>query len=301
MTDRQRLNSETLPDRPFAVVLGTAQDAGYPQAGCRSACCTVAWEDPARRVRPVCLGLVDQAGRRYMIDCTPEFPEQLRHLDRLAPPSKPGLDLSGVLLTHAHVGHYTGLMHLGREAADARGVPLHVMPRMSQFLSSAGPWSQLVEFENVELRPLHDQTPVELSEDLTVVPFLVPHRDELSETVGFRIEGPSRTLIWLPDIDKWDRWTTAIEEVIATSDVAYLDATFFAEGEIPGRPMAEIPHPFVAETIERLATLPAEERAKVRFVHLNHTNPALDPSGQAAQTVRGAGHHVARQGELQAL
>ncbi len=289
------------PDEPFVVVLGIAQDAGFPQAACRKVCCAEAWGDPSRRRHPASLAIVDPEAGRFVIDCTPDFPEQLRLLDAVAPPSGGGVALDGVLLTHAHIGHYTGLVHLGREVTGSQGVPVWAMPRMAAFLREAGPWSQLVELENVVLRPLVDGEAVPLTGRITATPFLVPHRDELSETVGFRIEGPRRSVVWLPDIDKWDRWGTPIEDVIAGADLAYLDATFFADGEIPGRPMELIPHPFVSESIARFASLSATERAKVRFVHLNHTNPALDPDSEAAGHIRAAGHRVAIQGEREPL
>jgi pyrroloquinoline quinone biosynthesis protein B len=244
------------------------------------------------------MGIVDpQSGQRWLIDCTPAFPDQLRMLDRLAPPRQlPGID--GILLTHAHIGHYTGLVHLGREVMGARGVPVHAMPRMREFLTGHGPWSQLVALENIVLNDLENGKSVQLNERIRVTPFLVPHRDEFSETVGFRIEGPNHSAIYLPDIDKWKRWSTSIEDVLAKVDVAFLDGTFFADGELPGRNMAAIPHPFVSESIARLAKLPPAERSKVRFLHLNHTNPLLDAGSAASRSVQKAGHHVARQGEL---
>jgi pyrroloquinoline quinone biosynthesis protein B len=137
-----------------------------------------------------------------------------------------------------------------------------------------------------------------------VTPLLVPHRDEYSETVAFRVEGPRRSLLWLPDIDKWERWDaqgTRLEAVLAGVDVAYLDGTFFADGEVPGRAMSEIPHPFVRETLTRLAPLPAGERAKVRFVHLNRTNPLVRGDEAARAAVSAAGMAVAVEGEREEL
>jgi pyrroloquinoline quinone biosynthesis protein B len=183
----------------------------------------------------------------------------------------------------------------------AGGVPVYAMPRMAAFLAGNGPWSQLVELGNVEIRPLRDGQAVRLAEGLSVTPLLVPHRDEFSETVAFRIDGPERSMLFLPDVDKWERWATPLETVLATVDVAYLDGTFFAEGELPGRDMSQIPHPFIVETMERLRPLPAAERAKVRFIHLNHTNPALDPESDAARRIEAAGFAVAREMERQGL
>jgi pyrroloquinoline quinone biosynthesis protein B len=278
---------------PYVVVLGVAQDGGRPQAGCTRSCCAQAWRDTGARRRVACLAIVDPAsGDRWLVDTTPDFREQLRSLDSLQRPrSTP--DLAGVFLTHAHVGHYSGLAHLGREAIGARRVPVHAMPRLGEFLRTNGPWDQLVALENIVLMELQAGVRVGAGVRIGVVPFTVPHRDEYSETVGFRITGPQRSVVWLPDIDKWERWGMRVEDLIADVDVAYLDGTFYANGEIPNRDMAEIPHPFIVETLARLAPLPASERAKVRFVHLNHTNPALDADSPARRAIERAGFRVA--------
>jgi pyrroloquinoline quinone biosynthesis protein B len=282
---------------PYAVVLGVAQDAGHPQAGCKKSCCAAAWEDPAKGHLAASLGIVDPvSGERWIIDATPDLPAQLRALDEVAPTvDTPGL--SGILLTHAHIGHYTGLTHLGREVMGASGVPVYAMPRMMGFLSSAGPWEQLVSLENITLVPLEGGQSIALNARITVTPMVVPHRDEYSETVGFLVAGPSRSFFYLPDIDKWDRWYTPIEQVIAQVDRAWLDGTFYADGEIPGREMSEIPHPFIAESLERLRPLPDTERAKVHFIHLNHTNPVLQDSSDARGAVIAEGFGVAAEGD----
>jgi pyrroloquinoline quinone biosynthesis protein B len=282
---------------PFVVVLGVGQDGGFPQAGTREA---GPWRDVSRHRLPVSLGIVDPlSGERWMVEATPAFPLQLQALDRIAPAEGiPGL--SGILLTHAHVGHYTGLIHLGREIIGARGVPVYTMPRMEQFLRENGPWDQLVALGNIELRPLAAGLPTRLNERIQVTPLLVPHRDEYSETVAYHIQGPHRSVLFLPDIDKWEAWDvlgTRIEDVLATVDAAYLDATFFGDGEIPGRSMAEIPHPFVEESLARFGVLPAEERGKVRFIHFNRTNPVGWPGTPAWERVHNAGMRVARAGE----
>ena len=281
---------------PFAIVLGTAQDGGYPQAGCKKDCCEGAWGDAAKRRDVASLGIVDpDNGQRWFIECSPSFPRQVRRLDEASPKLVGKLD--GILLTHAHIGHYAGLIHLGREVMGAKGVPVHVMPRMEKFLRTQGPWSQLVGLKNIQLSPMRDGRAFALNKRLHVTPFLVPHRDEFSETVGFRIEGPQQKILWLPDIDKWEKWKTPLEKALKDVDVAYLDGTFFANGELPGRDMSKIPHPFIAETMRRLKDQPAAERAKVRFIHLNHTNPAHDPRSAAAKTIHAGGFRVAVQEE----
>lgn len=293
--------NQDVPASPYTMVLGIAQDAGFPQAGCRKDCCRSAWSDEPAPRHVACLAIVDPAsGERWLIDATPDLPAQLRALDAAQPTDEtPGL--AGVLLTHAHIGHYTGLVHVGREVMGARGVPVYAMPRMREFLASNGPWDQLVTLGNIELRPLEADGRVMLNDRIAVTPLLVPHRDEYSETVGFTIVGPRRSVLYIPDIDKWTRWDRRIEELIASVDVAYLDGTFFADGEIPSRNMSDIPHPFIVESMQRFEALPEEERAKIRFIHLNHTNPALQPESAAGRAVESAGMRVASEGEQEPL
>lgn len=269
---------------PYLLVLGVAQDGGHPQPGCRRPCCTSG--RPGHL--PACLGIVDPAsGGRWLVDATPALPQQLAALEAAA---GPGLD--GVLLTHAHIGHYTGLVWLGREAMSTRGLPLHTQPRMAAFLRDHAPWSQLVALGNVELRVADE---VHLAPGLSARALRLPHRDELSETVAWRVQGPRRAALWLPDIDRWEDWEIPLEDALADVDLAFLDGTFWADGEL-GRDMAEVPHPRVRDTLARLAPLPARERAKVHFVHLNHTNPALDPGSPEAAAVATAGSAIAREG-----
>ena len=121
------------------VVLGVAQDAGYPQAGCYEPRCLPAWENANLRQGPTSLAVVDQTNdATILFEATPNLPEQLFQLEQFAPSAQ----LNGVFLTHAHIGHYTGLMYFGHEVQGAKGMPVYAMPRMKNFLETNGPWSQ---------------------------------------------------------------------------------------------------------------------------------------------------------------
>ncbi len=130
---------------------------------------------------------------------------------------------------------------------------------------------------------------------------LVPHRDEFSETVGFFIEGPNKSALFIPDIDKWQLWDQNIKKWIKKVDYAFLDGTFYQNGEIPGRDMSEIPHPFIEESLELFEKLPAKEKEKVYFIHFNHTNPVLNSSSAAYQEVIKKGLNIAREMDRFAL
>jgi pyrroloquinoline quinone biosynthesis protein B len=275
-----------------AILLGTAQDGGVPQAGCYCANCGPARTDPTRRKLVACLGLVDHATRQsWLIDATPDFREQLHALHSLAP----DCPLAGIVLTHAHIGHYTGLIHLGHEAWGTRGLPVYASPRMAGFLRDNAPWSQLVSLGNIKLRLLMPGGDAQLSPNLHLTPLLVPHRDEFSDTLAFVVHGlggSRRQLFYCPDIDTWDEWEHDLRQFVADIDVALLDATFFSADELPGRDLSQIPHPLATDTAERLAGVDCD----VRLIHLNHSNP-LHRSGPERDWLEARGIGVGGFGE----
>lgn len=287
-------------DGPYLIVLGTAQDAGSPQIN--SPAGHPARIDPTQRRLATSLGIVDpETGRRWIIEATPDFREQAWMLSRAVPEADAPIRLDGVFLTHAHIGHYTGLMFLGHESMGASGVPTYAAPRMMEYLSTNGPWDQLVRYKNIELRRLTVGEPIDLGIGVTVTPFLVPHRQEYSEVLGFRIEGPSRSVVFIPDIDSWDEWEgmgVRLIDVVRDADRAYLDATFFDNNEIPGRDMSAFPHPRITDTMHRLSPLPIEQRERVQFIHLNHTNPAQWADSPAGREIRSRGFRVAQRGDI---
>lgn len=247
------------------VVLGIAQDGGMPHPGCeKSPCADVyAGKRPAEKVS--CIGLVNRdLGLAYMIDATPDFPAQLHALTGGKPPD-------GIFLTHAHIGHYTGLMYLGKEAMATKDVPVYGTKRMNSFLKRNGPWSLLVDNRYIELRVLTPDQAVTLPGGLRVTPMLVPHRDEFSDTVGFLVEGPRARALFIPDIDKWEKWNRSIRDLADGVDYVLLDGTFASMDELPGRDISQVPHPLMSET----RALLAGTRAKLWFIHLNHSNPSI--------------------------
>ncbi len=281
------------PSSQYITVLGIAQDGGYPQAGCQEEHCQRHWRGEEEKRQVVSLGLTDQAsGQNWLFEASPDFTSQLQQLHQAT-----GItDLSGIFLTHAHMGHYAGLLQLGREAMGAKGMPVYVMPRMKEFLETNAPWSQLVALGNIKLILMEQDQPIALTPTLRVTPLKVPHRDEFSETVGFRVETTEKSLLFIPDIDKWPLWEQSILTEVARVDVALLDATFYQEGELPNRNMSEIPHPFVAETMALFSQVPAAEKRKIKFIHFNHTNPLI-LEGPERNRVRNLGFDVANERE----
>ena len=225
-------------DRPYVVVLGIAQDGGAPHAGCEKSCCIELWES-GKKEKVSSIGIVNPLTKQsWLFDATPDFPSQYRILTE-----NHNTELVGIFLTHAHMGHYTGLLHLGREVMGKKNVPVYVMSRMKRFLETNGPWNQLVTLKNINLKLIENNKDIKIGEQLFIEPFLVPHRDEYSETVGYRIIGKEKSLAFIPDIDKWEKWHGSIFQLVLNTDILLLDGTFYSQNEIPHRNMAEIPHP----------------------------------------------------------
>lgn len=283
----------------YITVLGIAQDAGYPQVSCENDCCKLFHNGSENKKRVSCLGLIDKTtNEKWLLDATPDITSQLDELKQDHVNSDQIID--GVFLTHAHIGHYTGLMYLGREALGGKQIPVYAMPRMKEFMETNGPWNQLVQLDNIDIRELNNEISVTLNSNLKVTPFLVPHRDEFSETVGYRIEGNKKSILFIPDINKWNLWQKDIVEEVSKVDHAFLDATFFQDGEI-SRPMSEVPHPFITETVKLFENEPLETKNKVIFIHFNHSNPGILNSHNLKDEIEKMGFHFAKEGENYAL
>jgi pyrroloquinoline quinone biosynthesis protein B len=281
------------------VILGTLQDAGSPQAGCKKDCCKKLFMQPDKDRMVVSLGLIDPVNRKkYIVEATPDFTRQTKILKNYSAFNTQETP-DGIFVTHAHIGHYTGLMYLGKEAMNADLVPVYTMPRMKTFLEQNGPWSQLVKNKNIDLLQMDDQQEIPLTNNLKIIPFTVPHRDEFSETVGYRISGPNKKALFIPDIDKWQKWNTNIIDAIAKVDFAFIDATFFDAAEInnpqdpSGRDISTIPHPFIIESMNLFKDLPPAEKKKIYFIHFNHTNPVINKKTKQHRLVVQNGFNIA--------
>jgi len=269
-------------------ILGVVQDGGFPHLGNNKTCC----ENIQQKKFVTSIILINNENNEsYLFDASPDINEQLNFMgDRI------NKDLKGIFLTHAHIGHYTGLMFFGREALNSNLINVFAMPRMKKFLETNGPWSQLVKLNNINLIQIHSESVFSLSDQIRITPFEVPHRGEFSETVGYKIHGPNKTALFIPDIDKWYLWEKSIVDEVRKVDYALIDATFYDSKEVNYRDISEIPHPFVIETMSLFKNSSKKEKSKIYFIHLNHTNPLLDEKSKEFNDIINKGYNVAYEG-----
>lgn len=276
------------------LVLGIAQDGGYPHIGCQKECCNKAWAGESKSKMVTSLALVDHQSKQWwLLEATPDITKQLHLFDSLTQHQFPFLP-NGIFITHAHIGHYTGLMQLGREALNANKVPVYVLPNMADFLRTNGPWNQLVSISNIEIHELTADSAVHLVKDFDVTPLLVPHRDEYSETCGFKIHANNMHYLFIPDINKWELWKRNILKEVGNVNIAFLDGTFNDSLELPGRNMRDIPHPFIEETLNVFSDNLL--RDNIYFIHFNHSNRVMwDDVAKNKLIQRGC--HLAEEGK----
>ena len=276
------------------LILGTAQDGGYPQAGCRELCCMEAWKKPEMR-RLVASLAIWADSNCWLIDITPDFKQQMKMLEEYSPAHRmPAIE--GIFITHAHLGHYLGLLELGLEVMNTDHVPVYVMPGMRSFLETNQPFTQLIELKNIHLKTMAEDTPIQLNENISITPFLVPHRNEISETVGYSIQSARKKVLYISDIDAWNDWEMDINKMIKKHDIAFLDGTFYDKTELKSRKIENVPHPSIKESIKRFLPMVAIDRKKVNFTHLNHTNKVLRQNSEERNEIIAQGFQVASDG-----
>ena len=278
----------------YIYILGNTQDAGLPHIGCQHKFCQDNF-DIHEEYFVTSIAVVNSDLRKYILfEATPDITYQLNYLKNnvfqefLLPES--------LYITHAHMGHYTGLMYFGREALGAKDLMVRVLPRMSNFLQNNGPWSQLVDINNIKIKEINFGLSTNELSNIKVTPVKVPHRDEYSETAGYIIEGKNKKALFIPDIDKWEKWDRNLSQLAEEFDFLLIDATFYDSKEI-NRDISEIPHPLVTETIDLLSGLDLKNRNKVYFIHMNHTNMMLDPDSKLSKLVISKGFNIARLGQ----
>jgi pyrroloquinoline quinone biosynthesis protein B len=254
------------------VVLGSGQDAGVPQIGCECTNCSRAREDSKFELMGPSVAILDEEKEYcYLIDTSPDIKPQLELVKEILPKVKTNekIPISGVFLTHAHFGHISGLWMLGKECIDTRDIKVYCTSKMSEFLVENHPFSHMLDRKNLGLTTMkaNHKYPIE---DFSISSFLVPHRNEYADTVGYIIE-KGKKILYLPDLDSW---TEELVKLIESVDIALIDGSFYTNDELPGR--TDVPHPPMRDTMELLNP----SKTEIYFTHFNHTNPILNINGK---------------------
>ncbi len=275
------------------TLLGVAQDGARPQAGCIQPCCAGLTADDT--MFPVSLGIIDDSGAGHLIEATRYLGEQFRIWGAAS--------LDSVWLTHAHFGHVDGLGLFGKETMASRDLDLHVSDEMFHLMEETPQWALMLKQGVFQDRVFQNGELISKSERLSIIPIVIPHRDELSDMHAFLICGANKRLLFFPDHDSWQQTLDCHRQPDIRSwlrhlqvDIALLDGTFWSEEELGGRSQQDVPHPPVKQTLQMLGERKAGD-PEIIFIHLNHTNPLYDESSLAYEEVTSNGWKVGVQGQ----
>ena len=276
------------------LVLGTAQDGGYPHTGCSANCCRSAWNDMSKKRMISSIAIINGLDC-YLFDITPDFRYQYQMIENYLS-DKP--NIKGIFITHAHTGHYSGILDLGLESMNTDMIPIYAMPKMKMFLENNAPFSQLIELQNIKIIGIEKDVSIFIENNIKILPIEVPHRNEFSETVCYSIKSIKKSALYIPDIDSWEEWNIDIINMIKEYDLVFLDGTFYNKNEIKNRNIDKIPHPSIIDTMNKFSVLGKIDRKKVNFIHLNHTNNVIRENSQERKKVVDSGYNIANDGMM---
>lgn len=158
--------------------LGTGTSCGVPTIGCH--CYTCSSTDP-RDKRLRCSALVETEQTRLLIDCGPDFRQQIM--------PQPFRMIDGILITHAHYDHMGGMDDI-RPYCQFGEINVYADPVARQGMLQMLPYCFAEHrYPGVPAIQLHEIRPHQLLRvgDLDIVPFQVMHHD--LPIMGYRI-GP---------------------------------------------------------------------------------------------------------------
>lgn len=286
-------------------VLGSSAGGGLPQWNCGGAYSVAARAgEIAPRSQPSVAVSAD--GEHWsIINASPDIRDQFARFPGLHPrPGTRDVPLDTVVITNADLDHSMGLLVL-RESLPYRIVSTPWI--RDTILSNNAAW-RLME-------PAWTGIPLErafaldrgghLEAQLFAIPGKVPSylkklaTNHAETTTGLRITDTrtSKRLVYAPGIQNYDLATLSELEA---ADCRFCDGTFFTPDELlgmrPGAPdahaMGHLPIGGVGGSLELLSPLPG----RTIYIHLNNTNPIVDPDSKQAAWVREGGIEIAYDG-----
>ncbi|MDD4932275.1 MAG: MBL fold metallo-hydrolase [Methylacidiphilaceae bacterium] len=291
------------------LVLGSGAGGGVPQWNCRCSYCTQAREErdlpPSKKVfrhTQASIAIAETEEPWLLVNASPDLCSQFAERAELSPPegSLRGSPLGAVALTDGQIDHATGLLFL-REGAELNlictdpvwkslGSTFPIVPVLRHFL----PVRRLAypaELDSliVEALPL----------PAGPAPYEAP-TNESGHLVALRILGKKsgRRVVYAPGLPGISPEFT---DFVAGCDALFVDGTFWSEEELaPMSPerrrsilRSHLPVSGPGGTLAWLSGLPIREKF---YIHINNTNPILDPGSSPAKQVSEAGVQIAYDG-----
>lgn len=286
------------------IVLGSAQDGGFPQWDCNCVNCQLSRSGELRFRLRSSLALEDDLGNIIILDASPDLKHQVDVIgssrqrigricsDRVSP-------IDAILITHAHWGHVMGLLEFSAGASFE--VPVYCSPSVSSIIYASPVFRSLIDGDFIRIMEFKDNIPLEIvnyrgqKTYFKLEAFKVPHREDFTDTYGFKIFHKSSSITYIPDIKVLDE---EIIRKIDDTDFLFFEGTFYWDDELwrvskIKRTSKELGHIPIVESLLILRELEIDMKY---YIHLNHTNPVLRSGSDERRSVEDAGIKIVDDG-----
>lgn len=288
------------------LILGAAAGGGLPQWNCGCAMCDAARRGEIPSLTQSSVAASADGETWALVNASPDLRAQLGATPKLWPTGPRRSPIGAVLVTNGDIDHVAGLLTL-REKQPFR---LLATPEVHAVLA-ANPIFQALDPGLVPREPVRPGTPVALAPGLSATLFPVPGKvplyleagDVVTDaegefTVGVELAAGTARAVYIPGCA---RMTPALADRLRGAALVFFDGTLWRDDEMiaaglggkTGRRMGHMPIDGPDGTLATFADL---DVARKVFVHLNNSNPVLDPRTPERAAVEAAGWTVARDG-----
>ena len=293
-------------------LLGTAAGGGFPQWNCACTTCTSSRAEP-ETVSPrlqLQAAVWNSPDAIFLLNASPDLRFQIEANSELRPRTNRGsrnTPIQGIVLTTADLDQILGLLLL----REFQPLTLYATALVRQVIEANSFFGMLERVPNqLSWVEIQAGVPFRLgTSDIVCTPFAMagelpfyaresdPNGSEQA-SLGLVLEGDGMRIAYTPAVPEI---TDSLRGIYARCEAIFVDGTFWSDEELSkthaGTPMARaighLPMSGEGGTIAQLSDLPASQKI---FVHLNNTNPVLDPRSGAYNAVLEAGWKIVEDG-----
>jgi pyrroloquinoline quinone biosynthesis protein B len=293
-------------------LLGTAAGGGFPQWNCACAICASSRAEP-ETVSPrlqLQAAVWNSPDAIFLLNASPDLRFQIEANAELRPRSNRGsrnTPIQGIVLTTADLDQILGLLLL----REFQPLTLYATALVRRVLEANSFFRMLERVPNqlswVEIQAgvpfvlgMSDIvcTPFEMAGELPLYAREFSSSGPGQASLGLLLESHGMRIAYTPAVPAI---TDSLRTIYANCDTIFVDGTFWSDQELSkthaGTPTAQaighLPMSGKDGTIALLSDLPGLQKV---FVHLNNTNPVLDPRSGAYSAVAEAGWTIGHDG-----
>lgn len=289
-----------------AVVLGAAAGGGLPQWNCGCANCVGARAGSIPTLTQSSLAVTVDGARWAILNASPDIGRQLLATPALHPTGPRSSPVRAVLLTNGDIDHVAGLLTL----REAQPFDLWMTAEIAGVIAGNPVFAALAPDLVVRRCVALDQ-PFDLLPGLSATLFAVPGKVPLylegaqvvtdligEQTVGVELTAAGRRIHYIPGCA---RLTEDLAARLTGSDAVFFDGTVWADDEmirlgLGTKTGARMGHMAMSGPEGSLKAFAGLTLGRKIYVHMNNTNPVVDPASPERAMAQAAGWTIATDG-----